>query len=101
MTGVGQKRKSMPCTSPSAVHATADLREACASPRIGKEHAVNAVVSAAAVASEVLRRERIGAVALLTLNRPAARNALSHALLAELTGALATIGGDAAIRAVV
>jgi enoyl-CoA hydratase/carnithine racemase len=62
---------------------------------------VNAVAPALAVASEVLRRERIGAVALLTLNRPAARNALSHALLAELIDAFATIGGDAAIRAVV
>jgi len=62
---------------------------------------VNAVAPAPAVASEVLRRERVGAIALLTLNRPAARNALSHALLAELTGALTAIGGDAAIRAVV
>ena len=62
---------------------------------------MNAVAPAPAVASEVLRHERIGAVALLTLNRPAARNALSHALLAKLIDAFAAIGGDAAIRAVV
>jgi len=62
---------------------------------------VNAVAPAVAVASEILRRQRIGAVAVLTLNRPAARNSLSHALLAELIDAFAAIGGDAAIRAVV
>jgi enoyl-CoA hydratase/carnithine racemase len=38
---------------------------------------------------------------LLALNRPASRNSLSQEMLAALTDALAAIGGDAGIRAVV
>jgi enoyl-CoA hydratase/carnithine racemase len=49
----------------------------------------------------ILLRERIGAVALLVLNRPAARNCLSEALIAELTAALDAIRDDAEARAVV
>jgi enoyl-CoA hydratase/carnithine racemase len=49
----------------------------------------------------VLRRAAEGSVALLTLNRPASRNSLSQEMLAALTDALAAIGGDAGIRAVV
>lgn len=49
----------------------------------------------------VLLRADDGGVATLTLNRPAARNALSHALMAALTEALAAIGQDDAVRAVV
>ena len=57
---------------------------------------------AAVPSSTVLGRERIdGGIVLLTLNRPAARNSLSHALLAELIGALASIGDDTAVRAVI
>jgi enoyl-CoA hydratase/carnithine racemase len=48
-----------------------------------------------------LLRERIGSVAVLTLNRAAARNSLSEALIAELHGALDAIAGDKQIRAVV
>jgi enoyl-CoA hydratase/carnithine racemase len=51
--------------------------------------------------SPVLLRETIGSVAILTLNRPDARNSLSEALIAELHGALLDIGRDATVRAVV
>jgi len=40
-------------------------------------------------------------VAILTLARPALRNPLSEALIADLTGALTEIGADASIRAVI
>lgn len=49
----------------------------------------------------VLRRETEGAVALLILNRPASRNSLSEQLLAELTDALASLGRDTSVRAVI
>ena len=49
----------------------------------------------------VLLRDKAGSVAVLTLNRPAARNSLSEGLIAELHAALSDIGGDAAVRAVV
>ena len=49
----------------------------------------------------VLRREADGAVASLILNRPGSRNSLSEELLAELIDALAAIGRDASVRAVI
>jgi enoyl-CoA hydratase/carnithine racemase len=49
----------------------------------------------------VLLRERDQDVALLVLNRPAARNSLSEALLAALSVALAEIAADQSVRAVV
>ncbi len=49
----------------------------------------------------VLLREREKDVAVLVLNRPAARNSLSEALLAELSAALADIAADRTVRAVV
>src|SRR5271168_1169992 len=42
--------------------------------------------------SPVLLREMHGSVAVLTLNRPEARNSLSEAMIAELHGALRDIG---------
>jgi enoyl-CoA hydratase/carnithine racemase len=42
-----------------------------------------------------------GAVALLTLNRPAARNSLSRAMLAALAAELASVAADDGVRAVV
>jgi enoyl-CoA hydratase/carnithine racemase len=54
------------------------------------------------LASEpLLRSERLDAVALLTLNRPASRNSLSEGLLNELIDAFAAIGTDKSIRAVI
>jgi enoyl-CoA hydratase/carnithine racemase len=51
--------------------------------------------------SPILLRERVGDVAVLTLNRPDARNSLSEALIIELDAALREIHDDARIRAVV
>ena len=48
-----------------------------------------------------LLREDIGTIAVLTLNRSAARNSLSEGLIAELHGALNQIHDDASVRAVV
>jgi enoyl-CoA hydratase/carnithine racemase len=56
---------------------------------------------AATQQSPVLLREIIGSVAVLTLNRPDARNSLSEAMIAEIHGALGDVGDDATIRAVV
>ena len=49
----------------------------------------------------VLRRETEDAVAWLILNRPASRNSLSEELLTALTDALAALGRDTSVRAVV
>jgi len=49
----------------------------------------------------VLKRERDGAIAILLLNRPQARNSLSEALLNELSAAFTAIAADKAVRAVV
>jgi enoyl-CoA hydratase/carnithine racemase len=55
----------------------------------------------ARAAESVLLRERDGGVAILTLNRPQARNSLSEALLATLTQSLTDIAADKTVRAVV
>jgi enoyl-CoA hydratase/carnithine racemase len=52
-------------------------------------------------AEAVLLRDTHGPVALLTLNRPAARNSLTEALLGALGEALASIAKDDSVRAVV
>lgn len=52
-------------------------------------------------ATPVLLRENRGGVAILRLNRPEARHALSEALIDALTRELETISGDGAIRCVV
>jgi enoyl-CoA hydratase/carnithine racemase len=51
--------------------------------------------------ASVLLRETIDGIAVLTLNRPDARNSLSEALIAALTDALRSIADDPAIRVVV
>jgi enoyl-CoA hydratase/carnithine racemase len=53
-----------------------------------------------ASAPPLLREDREG-IACLVLNRPAARNALSEALLDALIAALTAIGADRSVRAVV
>ncbi len=45
--------------------------------------------------------ERDGPIATLTMNRPARRNALSLALMGELTAALRALGSDRAVRVVI
>lgn len=49
----------------------------------------------------VLLRERDGDIAVLVLNRPAARNSLSEALLIALSESFTAIAADTSIRAVV
>jgi len=56
---------------------------------------------ATAAPSPDLTRETVGSIAVLTLNRPGARNSLSEALIAELHTALRDIHDDARVRAVV
>jgi enoyl-CoA hydratase/carnithine racemase len=51
--------------------------------------------------SLILLREDVGGVAVLTLNRPAARNALSEAMLEALGDAFTAIAHDTSVRAVV
>ena len=48
-----------------------------------------------------LLSEREGALAVITLNRPERRNALSLGLMQELISCLDTIGSDAGVRAVI
>jgi len=66
---------------------------------------MNAQTSAAradaAPAAPVLLREDVGEVAVLTLNRPEARNSLSEDLIAALTDALAAIAAERSERVVV
>ena len=49
---------------------------------------------AATAPPSVLLRETVGGIAVLTLNRPAARNSLSEGLIGELHAALDAIAGD-------
>jgi enoyl-CoA hydratase/carnithine racemase len=56
---------------------------------------------AAAPQHRILLRDTVGAIAVLTLNRPEARNSLSEGLIAELHAALNDISGDNGVRAVV
>jgi enoyl-CoA hydratase/carnithine racemase len=49
----------------------------------------------------VLLRETVGSVAVLTLNRPAARNSLSLEMLEAMIAAITAIAGDKSVRAVV
>lgn len=51
--------------------------------------------------SEVVRVETVGKTRLVTINRPAARNALTRAVLAALTRAFHEAGADPAVRCVV
>jgi enoyl-CoA hydratase/carnithine racemase len=51
--------------------------------------------------STILLRETLGSIAVLTLNRPHARNSLSEGLIAELHAALNEIHDDVKVRAVV
>src|SRR5947208_7938470 len=56
---------------------------------------------AAASQPPILLREMVGSIAVLTLNRPAARNSLSEGLIAELHAALKEIHDDNSVRAAV
>jgi enoyl-CoA hydratase/carnithine racemase len=62
---------------------------------------IETATRAVETAASVLMRERAGEIAMLVLNRPAARNSLSEALLQALAKAWAEIAADKTIRAVV
>jgi enoyl-CoA hydratase/carnithine racemase len=62
---------------------------------------MNIQTARVSAADPVLLRETIGPIALLTLNRPAARNSLSEALIEALSGSLSAIAQNASVRAVV
>jgi enoyl-CoA hydratase/carnithine racemase len=53
------------------------------------------------MAYENIRFETEGNIALITLNRPQRRNALSLALMQELIDCLGTLGGQRDLRAVI
>src|SRR5437660_2870315 len=57
--------------------------------------------ASSAPSSLILLREDRGSIAILTLNRPQARNSLSEALLEALGDALSAIAHDRTVRAVV
>jgi enoyl-CoA hydratase/carnithine racemase len=60
-----------------------------------------AAASIATTAAEVLLREDKAGIAVLTLNRPQARNSLSEAMLKALGDALTAIARQRAVRAVI
>jgi len=65
-------------------------------------NAKSATAKAAAASPElILLREDVGPIAVLTLNRPQARNSLSEGLLEALGDALTAIAHERAVRAVV
>jgi enoyl-CoA hydratase/carnithine racemase len=57
--------------------------------------------AAAASPGLILLREDVGSVAVLTLNRPQARNSLSEALLEALSDALTAVAHERSVRTVV
>jgi enoyl-CoA hydratase/carnithine racemase len=63
--------------------------------------AANKDAAMTAQAPDILTRETIGVVAVLTLNRPAARNSLSEGLIAALHEALDSLRDEKRVRAVV
>jgi len=60
-----------------------------------------AATAAISVSEPILLREDIAGIAVLTLNRPAARNSLSEAMLQALGEALTAIAHERAVRAVI
>ncbi len=77
-----------------------DISDAVAA--LGKErYYVSPMNAPLRTATPVLLREDRDRIAILTLNRPDARNALSEAMLAALGESLAAIAADRAVRAIV
>ncbi len=62
---------------------------------------MNIQTRAPETAAPVIKHERDGEIAILTLNRPRARNSLSEELLTALAAAWTDIAADKAVRAVV
>jgi enoyl-CoA hydratase/carnithine racemase len=62
---------------------------------------ISQTARAAVSQPQILLRENVGDIAVLTLNRPESRNSLSEGLIAALDAALREIRDDRAVRAVV
>ena len=62
---------------------------------------IQTAARASDTSAPVLLRERHGPIAMLVLNRPAARNSLSEDLLQALSAALTELAADKTVRAVV
>jgi enoyl-CoA hydratase/carnithine racemase len=60
-----------------------------------------AALARAAASDDLILEERRGAVAILTLNRPPARNALSLAMIAALHGAIQRMSRDESVSVVI
>jgi enoyl-CoA hydratase/carnithine racemase len=60
-----------------------------------------AAARSADAAAPLVLRENKGGIAILTLNRPAARNSLSEAMLEALGAALSELAGERSVRAVI
>ena len=53
------------------------------------------------MSNTLVRVERDGPIGTVTLDRPEQRNAISIAMLEQITGAFADLGADASVRVVV
>jgi enoyl-CoA hydratase/carnithine racemase len=73
----------------------------CELRRTESMNAQAATIAAAAQSTTILLREDVDDVAILTLNRPQARNSLSEATLEALRDALTGIAHDRSVRAVI
>jgi enoyl-CoA hydratase/carnithine racemase len=62
---------------------------------------MNDIPKQRAASGKVLKREDQGPIAILTLNRPEARNSLSEDLIAALTRTITEIGNNESVRAAV
>jgi len=67
----------------------------------GKVEMSRAATASNTSSEAILLREDRDGIALLTLNRPEARNSLSEAMLSALVGCFESVGGDRTVRAVV
>ncbi len=65
------------------------------------QNSAQTATAASAPSPVILLREDQGGIAILTLNRPQARNSLSEAMLQALSDALSAIAHDRSVRAVV
>ena len=68
---------------------------------VNSAKAAGSAVLAAIAPERILIREDISGVAVLTLNRPAARNSLSEAMLEALSETLSAVGQDRNVRVVI
>jgi enoyl-CoA hydratase/carnithine racemase len=83
------------------LHTTLSRRQMIREPEAMTAQSSARATDPAAATEPVLLRENVGSIAVLTLNRPQARNSLSEAMLAALSQELESLAADKRIRAVV